>query len=127
MYPERVNIETIQFIGVLNHLAESSKNGFKPFSDVHENDPDILVYDDKDPIKIVNTPYDSFTKYPLVADYLAGMDHHDIISTYTNMWKSDGIRICVIICEDSDPFIQITSDLDNDFCIVVEHGIWHNA
>ena len=119
--------EAVKFIGLLNRFAYTGRDGIKPFSKMQEYDPGALLYDDENPIEIFDSPYDSFAKYPLVADYLIDECHHDIITTYTNMWSSDGIRICVIIREDSDPFIQITSDMDNDFCIVVEHGIWYNA
>ena len=46
-----INTKTIKFIGVLNMLADMSKNGIRPFSTATVADKDSLLYDDENPIE----------------------------------------------------------------------------
>lgn len=111
-------------------LAKMSESGIRPFSTATAQDKDGLLYDDKNPIEIgeidEDTPVDS--SYPLVADSIIDELHHDIISTWTQVYAADGIEVVVMVmADDGEPFISITSKYDDDFCIVVENGIWYNA
>lgn len=113
-----INTETIQFIALLNELAEKSENGIHPFSTVSHQLKECLLYDDSQVFQGV---------YPLVADYLVDNEHDDIISTYTEMYDEEGIVIGVKGDEDDEAYVSVTSRKDPDFCIVIEHGIWYTA
>lgn len=119
-----INTQTVKFIGFLNMLAEKSENGIRPFSTAIVQDKDGLLYDDKNPIEIGDIDEDS--SYPLVADSIIDELHHDIISTWTQVYAADGIEV-VVMAGDGEPWISITSKYDDDFCIVVGNGIWYNA
>ena len=119
-----INTQTVKFIGFLNMLAEKSENGIRPFSTAIVQDKDGLFYDDKNPIEIGDVDEDS--SYPLVADSIINELHHDIISTWTQDYAVDGVEV-VVMAGDGEPWISITSEDDDDFCIVVENGIWYNA
>ena len=69
---------------------------------------------------------DEDSSYPLVADSIIDELHHDIISTWTQVYAADGIEV-VVMAGDGEPWISVTSEGDDDFCIVVENGIWYNA
>lgn len=112
-----INTETIQFIALLNELAEKSKNGIHPFSTVANQPKECLLYDDSQVFQGV---------HPLVADYLVDDEHDDIISTYTKMYDEEGMVIGVYV-EDDEAYVSVTSRKDPDFCIVIEHGIWYTA
>ena len=124
----KINTQTVEFIGFLNMLAKMSENGIRPFSTATAQDKDGLLYDDKNPIEIgeidEDTPVDS--SYPLVANSIIDELHHDIISTWTQDCAVDGIEV-VVMAGDSEPWISVTSEGDDDFCIVVENGNWYNA
>lgn len=62
--------------------------------------------------------------YPIVADYLADAEHHDIISTYDEFF--DNVEIYVMLDEDDIPFVEV-HDTDSGRCIVVENGQWYAA
>jgi hypothetical protein len=113
-----INTETIQFIALLNELAEKSKNGIHPFSTVANQPKECLLYDDSQVFQGV---------HPLVADYLVDDEHDDIISTYTQMYDEEGIVIGVKGDEDDEAYVSVTSRKDPDFCIVIEDGIWYTA
>ncbi len=66
-----INTETIQFIALLNELAEKSENGIHPFSTVSHQLKECLLYDDSQVFQ---------GGHPLVADYLVDNEHDDIIS-----------------------------------------------
>lgn len=112
-----INTETIQFIALLNELAEKSKNGIHPFSTVANQPKECLLYDDSQVFQGV---------HPLVADYLVDNEHDDIISTYTEMYDDEGMVIGVQV-EDDEAYVSVTSKKDPDFCIVIEDGIWYTA
>lgn len=118
-----VNTQTVKFIGFLNMLAEKSEYGIRPFSTATVQDKDGLLYDDKDPIEIGDIDEDS--SYPLVVDSIIDEEHHDIISTSQDC-AVDGIEV-VVMAGDGEPWISVSSEDDDDFCIVVANGIWYNA
>ena len=121
-----INTQTVKFIGFLNMLAEMSKNGILPFSTATAQDKDCLLYDDKNPIEIGDIDEDS--SYPLVADSIIDELHHDIISTWTQDYAADGIEVvAMVMSDDGESWVSVTSKYDNDFCIIVENGIWYNA
>ena len=121
-----INTQTVKVIGFLDMLAEKSGNGIRPFSTATVQDKDGILYDDKNPIKIGGIDEDS--SYPLIADSIIDELHHDIISTWTQIYAADGIEVVVMVmADDGESFISITSKYDDDFCIVVENGIWYNA
>lgn len=62
----------------------------------------------------------------MVADSIIDELHHDIISTWTQDYAVDGIEV-VVMAGDSEPWISVTSEGDDDFCIVVGNGIWYNT
>lgn len=112
-----INTETIQFIALLNELAEKSKNGIHPFSTVANQPKECLLYDDSQVFQGV---------HPLVADYMVDDGHDDIILTYTEMYDEEGMVIGVYV-EDDEAYVSVTSRNDPDFCIVIEDGIWYTA
>lgn len=114
-----INTQTVTFIGFLNMLAEMSKNGIRPFSTATAQDQDGLLYDDENPIEIGHS-------YPLVANSIIDELHHDIIATWTLDYVADGINV-VVMTDDGEAWISITSENDDYFSIVVENGIWYNA
>ena len=122
-----INTQTVEFIGFLNVLAEMSKNGIRPFSTATAQDKDGLFYDDKNPIEIGDIDEDSpaYSSYPLVANSIINELHHDIISTWTQVYAADGIEVVVMVmADDGESWISITSKYDDDFSIIVENGIW---
>ena len=120
-----INTETVAFIGFLNKLAKMSSQDIHPFSTATPNNREGLLYDDKSPLIIADSSYDCIS-YPLVADYLIDDLHHDIISTWTNEYAYDGIKIVVNAGSEENPFIEVVS-YDNDFHIIVKDGYWYNV
>lgn len=131
-----INTKTVKFIGFLNELAKMSANGIRPFSTATTQDKDVLLYDDKHPIETEksicigrhNNIDDILIEslYPLIADYLIDKDHHDIVSTWMQSYILNGVNV-VVMAGDGNPWILVTSEKDDDFCIIVENGDWYNA
>lgn len=113
-----IDTETIKFISFLNGLAERSENGIYPFSAATNEQRRCLFYDDKKTIGDGNL-------HPLVADYLINDEHHDIISTWTEMYAAKGISIGVEVYDDDTPSVIITSECDSGFGVSVTDGIWY--
>lgn len=113
-----INTETIQFIALLNELAEKSQNGIHPFSTVAKQFKECLLYDDSQVFQGV---------HPLVEDYMVDDGQGTIISTYTEMYDEEGMVIGVKRDEDDEAYVSVTSRKDPDFCIVIEDGIWYTA
>ena len=113
-----VNTETIKFISRLNDLARSSKNGIYPFSTATKEQKNGLLYDDS---KILGDVH------PLVADCVIDNEHHDIVSTFTQMYDADGIVIGVKVEEGNDAYVTVTSRNDPELSIVIENGIWYQS
>ena len=113
-----INTETIQFIALLNELAEKSKNGIHPFSTVANQPKECLLYDDSQVFQGV---------HPLVEDYMVDDGQGTIILTYTEMYDEEGMVIGVKRDEDDKVYVSVTSRKDPDFCIVIEDGIWYTA
>lgn len=111
-----LNFQTIEFIGLLNELAEKTKVGFFPFSKAKYEQKDGILYDDTDK--------DNGERYPVVADCLIDELHHDIISLYSNVYENCGATIDVVIDEDGNAYIDINFE-DTDMSIVVENGRWY--
>lgn len=128
-----INTKTISFIGFLNMLAEMSKNGIRPFSTATAKDKDCLLYDDKNLIEkgessvIGDREYLEDSSYPLIADSLIDSIHHDIISTWTEIYAHEGIKIVAKAGGEGTPYIDVTAKGNNEFCIVIEDGCWYNA
>lgn len=121
-----VNTKTIQFIGFLNELADRSAYGIHPFSEMKEQYTDGLLYDDKNAINANN----DCAAYPLIADYLVDEQHHDIVSTWTNVYNKEWLNVVVLIVTNEnreDIFVEVTSRIDNEFCIVVGNGKWYSC
>lgn len=112
-----INIETIKFISRLNDLARSSKNGIYPFSTATKEQKNGLLYDDSKTLGDV---------HPLVADCVIDNEHHDIVSTFTQMYDADGIVIGVSV-EDDNAYVSVTSRNNPELSIVIENGIWYQS
>ena len=125
-----IDKQTIAFISFLNDLARDSRHGIRPFSTATNRDKEGLLYDDNDPIEVCDDGDYSQTSYPLVADRLIDELHHDIISTWTEIWAEDGIQVTVMVEKmdgnESEPAVCVTTKND-DFCIAVHDGIWYNC
>ena len=126
-----INTQTVTFIGFLNMLAEKSKNGICPFSTATAQDKEGLLYDDKNPIEDgesmqLDEDIPAASPYSLVANSLIDELHHDIISTWTQIYAAYRINVVAMV-GDGEPWISVTSDEDDDFYIVVENGAWYNA
>ena len=123
-----IDKQTVAFISFLNDLARDSRHGIHPFSTATNQDKEWLLYDDENPIRVWN---DGDTSYPLVADCLIDELHHDIISTWTDIWAEDGIQVAVMVEKmngnENEPVICVTAKNDDDFYIVVHDGIWYNC
>lgn len=115
-----IDTETIKFISFLNGLAKKSENGIYPFSVATNEQRCCLFYDDKKTIGEGNL-------HPLVADYLINDEHHDIISTFTDMYAAKGISIGVEVYDDDTPSVIITSECDSGFGVSVGDGIWYTT
>jgi hypothetical protein len=120
--PQAVNIQPAKFIGFLNLLARKSKYGIRPFSTVTTQGTGGLFYDEKNQIAIDN--YDT-ASYPLVADYLIHEYHNDVISTWTDVWAEYGLRVVVTV-DRNGAFVNVTSEDDRNFSIVVHDGVWYD-
>ena len=108
-----LNFQTIEFIGLLNELAEKTTVGFYPFSKATFEQKNGVLYDDTDE--------DNGEKYPIVADCLMDELHHDIISLYSD--ENYGATINAVI-DDDDAYITIVFDA-TDMMIIVEGGRWY--
>lgn len=117
-----IDMETVDFIGVLNRLAHESVKGIKPFSAADYDNSEGLFYDDNNPIEKT----DEYAYYPLVQSFSVSLMEHDIMSTYTDEYKKDDIDIYVVVYKDSDAYVCVTSSSDEIY-IVVENGIWYDA
>ena len=113
-----INTETIKFISRLNGLAERSKNGIYPFSTATKEQKNGLLYDDSKTFGDVHS---------LVADCLIDDEHHDIISTFTEMYDADDIVVGVRVEEDDAVYVSVTSRNDSELNIVIENGIWYQS
>ena len=97
-----IDTETVKFIGELNRLAWRSENGIYPFSTATKDQMYGLLYDDRKPLReggsaqLGDTTIVFDDCYPLIADCLIDNEHHDIISTYTQMYDADDIVIGVM-------------------------------
>ena len=103
-----LNFQTIEFIGLLNELAEKTKVGFFPFSKATAEQEDGILYDDKN------------RKYPVIANYSINELHHDIISLYSD--ENYSVIINAVV-DNEEPYIIITFE-SNDMMIIVEEGRW---
>lgn len=117
-----IDMETVGFIGVLNCLAHESVKGIKPFSAADYDNSEGLFYDDSSPIE----KNDEYAYYPLVQRFNVGLMKHEIMSTYTDEYKKDGIAIYAVVSKDSDTYVCVTLSSDEIY-IVVEDGIWYDA
>lgn len=122
-----VNRRTVELIGYLNELAEEIEDGIRPFSTATPQDKDGLWYNDENPIEIDEDNGDTYASYPLIANYFVDELHHDIVSTWTDDWRIEGIEFSVIIENDNEPFICVTSKEDDEFYIMIQNGVWRNC
>ena len=113
-----IDIQTIKFIEFLNKMARKSEEGFYPFSTATENTG--ILFDDENKLS---------RGHRIICDCLMTDDHHDIVSTYTDIYNDYGVTAVVITeMEDDDiePYIEITFN-DNNACIVIEDVKWYFA
>lgn len=108
-----LNFQTIEFIGLLNELAEKTKVGFFPFSKVTFEQGDGILYDDNNK--------DNNGKYPVIANYSMDELHNDIISLYSD--ENYGAVINAVV-DNEEPYIIITFEA-NDMVVIVEGGRWY--
>ena len=107
-----LNFQAIEFIGLLNELAEKTTVGFFPFSKATAEQENGILYDDS---------VDNNGKYPVIANYTINELHHDIISLYSD--ENYGATINAVI-DDEDAYITIVFDA-TDMMIIVEGGRWY--
>lgn len=107
-----LNFETIEFIGLLNELAEKTNAGFYPFSKATAEQEDGILYDD--------TNKENNGKYPVIANYTINELHHDIISLYSENYRA---TVNAVI-DDEEAYITIVFDT-TDMIIIVEGGRWY--
>jgi hypothetical protein len=123
---EMINMETVAFIGRLNELAEmtNTENGetwILPFSEcTSENQDNCLFYDDRNPIHDNNDKYAPVI-YDIVLNKCVDECHHDIISTYKDMFYDIDIVYCVPT--DSDSYISASS-LTRQYQVHIHDGKW---
>ena len=131
-----IDTETVKFIGELNRLAWRSENGIYPFSTATKDQMYGLLYDDRKPLreggsaKLGDTTIVFDDCYPLIADCLIDNEHHDIISTYTQMYDADDIVIGVMtgaMDEEGEAWIAVTSKDNPDLNIVIKDGVWYQS
>lgn len=131
-----IDTETVKFIGELNRLAGRSENGIYPFSTATKEQMYGLLYDDRKPlheggsVQLGDTTIVFDDCYPLIADCLIDNEHHDIISTYTQMYDADDIVIGVMtgaIDEEGEAWIAVTSKDNPDLNIVIKDGVWYQS
>lgn len=107
-----LNFQTIEFIGLLNELAEKTKVGFFPFSKATAEQEDGILYNDKNK--------GNNGKYPVIANYRMNELHGDIIPLYSDE-NYDAVINAVV--DNEEPYIIITFE-SNDMMIIVEKGRW---
>lgn len=131
-----IDTETVKFIGELNRLAWRSENGIYPFSTATKEQMYDLLYDDRKPLREGGSAQFGDTTivfddcYPLIADCLIDDEHHDIISTYTQMYDADDIVIGVMagaMDEEGEAWIAVTSNDNPDLNIVIKDGVWYQS
>lgn len=131
-----IDTETVKFIGELNRLAWRSENGIYPFSTATKEQMYGLLYDDRKPLReggstqLGDTTIVFDDCYPLIADCLIDNEHHDIISTYTQMYDADDIVIGVMtgaMDEEGEAWIAVTSKDNPDLNIVIKDGVWYQS
>ncbi|MDE6034374.1 MAG: hypothetical protein K2G36_00470 [Ruminococcus sp.] len=108
-------IAVIIFISIINELAEQSKNGIKPFSEINKDDiSNPIYYDDSAP--------DENGRFPIIQDYLS-LKHHDVISTFDkcdDIFAMCNLEIKAEVSEDNNNariLIKYINDEDWKFCI----------
>lgn len=116
-----INVETIQFIKMLDELSELSAKGIKDFSEATEETTHQMVfYDSESP--------DENGQFPIVLDSCVIDDpeciHHDVVSYYDSNSSEYSVR--VTIEDDEAPFIVVKLFLSNQE-IVIEDGRWYFA
>lgn len=117
-----LNVTTIRFISLLNDLAEYSKGGYIGFSKyrydtIKSIDAGIIFDDAEGP---------NYGK--IIADICVDENHHDIVSTYDQIYGNDcDIRVRSEESDDGviDYWIDVTGI--NGLCIVIENGRWYWA
>ena len=117
-----VNFETIDFIDRLNEFAERTECGIFPFSTATPEMKDGVLYDDT---TLLEESDEYCKRFPIIADCLIDNEHHDIVSTYDNMYKGIQLYVEIQRCDDVvDVSIAAYSKRD-DILIVIEDGEWY--
>ena len=119
------NTVVIKLIAFLNDMAEKSKKGFIPFSKLTEDKEDEagIIYDDSTPLEC---RYGCQTTYPAVCDCIVDDEHSDIISTWDDIFAKYGFTV-QIVEDDEETWMEVSSEEDSNFSIVVENGKWYNG
>lgn len=127
-------IEVLRNLSIIQELAEKTKHGFVPFSKYHEVIPfEGIIYDD---VKFRNYEQPVFNAetdvsrkgYPIVYNYYATDDLHEICSVYDSecafdvvLWiteKKDGLKEYYIECQEK-------YEENPESIIIIEDGEWY--
>ena len=76
-----INLETVQFIAMLNELVEKEKAGIKEFKDATAKDKDDCIFYDA---TACSRRDDGALMYQVVLASCIDENHHDIIAYYSN-------------------------------------------
>lgn len=111
-----INFATVEFIGLLNNLAEKAENGIKPFKEATRKDfSNHIFYDEGAMI--------DDGKYKIVLDACLDDYHHDAVS-----YLGDGCEYLAFVCveEDGDLSAQIYFP-QCDGIVIIENkdGRWY--
>ena len=109
-----IDFTTLILISTLNELAEMTKNGIYHFYLATKEQEDAVLYDDEN------------DKNPVLADYLIDEEHHDMISTYSQLFENEGVNINVVVEAKDNSYINVTFR-DIEMSIVIEKGKWYCA
>lgn len=106
-----INTETLKFIGVLNQLADKSKDGIHAFSEAtNEQFSDGIVYDDVS------------GDFAVIAD--VDINDKTIVSTYNDIYGVQGIRMRACV-QDDDAWIEVSFKDDFSCVLAIHDGKWY--
>lgn len=112
-----INIETLEFLKIVEEIAENTKNGIEPFANATQGSFDQKVFFDEKEMADEN-------EYNVVCDACIVDDpecyHHDIISYHGNH------EYCVRAKQDENcKWFVLIRFYNDDAQIVVEDGKWY--
>ena len=87
-------IKILRLFYAIEDFKKMTKCGFIAFSNVTENGADgKVIYDEH---KVIWSPTLQRWDYPIVLDHLIDECHHDIISTYDDLFKLCGCKFLAV-------------------------------